>query len=94
MTELRAAIEHGTIEEILGIVARFHFLPEYTAGRLHQEVINLAGEAERLEARAAQLRDTCRDRAGRLLEGVRRDWPDDEIAVATGYDNKDRSAPR
>ncbi len=82
--EIDQCIQTGTVDEVLAIVDRFRWLPEFGMKTSQDRVTAIALEVAELERAYLNKRNQMRSEALRLLETCRKNWTAKEIEVATG----------
>jgi len=84
-SHILAYIETGTVNEIMTIMNRLHFLPEFGMQDRVSKVAALANEVTDAEIALSQKIVKLRGTAEYLIRQVEFHWTAEQIADATGY---------
>ena len=85
MAEIDACITNGTTDEIMEIIGRFRWLPEFGMADAISRVNVLGVAVHDAEIVLSQAKTKLVSNALGLLERVRKDWTAEDIHQATGY---------
>ncbi len=83
--QIVSCVENGTINEVLEIVGRLHFLEEFGMYDQVRRVSELANAVADAEIALAKAKSALRLNAEGLIERVVANWTPEEIEKATGY---------
>ncbi len=85
-TSIANAIDFGEFpDEMMGVLGRLEWLPEWGMGDLLSRVQKLCLEAQDAELAAVEKRRRARQAAHDLMERVKLKWNKQEVLEATGY---------
>jgi hypothetical protein len=88
LTHILACVEAGTLDEVLEIIGRLHFLPEFGKYDAVKRVSELAEKVCAAELALAKARSAFRLNAEGLVKRCLENWSPEEIEKATGYSAK------